>query len=146
MLPACGEETGDLAEEALSAMKQRAPWWFLLPLGEGNALPQIKKDLQLAGHRGVVDIDGCAYYAEQYDYDGSVYAFGAGHVARELVPLLSHLGFKCIVLDDRRSLRMVQPFHRRSVAQRQQDAATAAAQRWGGSATVLPAGSSLYGA
>ena len=38
-----GEETGDLAEEALSAMKQRAPWWFLLPLGEGNALPQIKK-------------------------------------------------------------------------------------------------------
>ena len=29
------------------------------------------------------------------------YVFGAGHVARELVPLLSHLGFKCIVLDDR---------------------------------------------
>ena len=82
-------------------MKQRAPWWFLLPLGEGNALPQIKKDLQLAGRRGVVDIDGCAYYAEQYDYDGVVYVFGAGHVARELVPLLCHLGFKCIVLDDR---------------------------------------------
>ena len=96
-----GEETGDLPEEALSAMKQRAPWWFLLPLGEGNALPQIKKDLQLAGRRGVISIDGCAYYAEQYDYDGSVYVFGAGHVARELVPLLSHLGFKCIVLDDR---------------------------------------------
>ncbi len=96
-----GEETGDLPEEALSAMKQRAPWWFLLPLGEGNALPQIKKDLQLAGRRGVINIDGCAYYAEHYDYDGSVYVFGAGHVARELVPLLSHLGFKCIVLDDR---------------------------------------------
>ena len=103
---ACGgscqvKEMGDLAEEALSAMKQRAPWWFLLPLGEGNALPQIKKDLQLAGRRGVINIDGCAYYAEQYDYDGSVYVFGAGHVARELVPLLCHLGFKCIVLDDR---------------------------------------------
>ena len=96
-----GEETEDLAEEAFSAMKQRAPWWFLLPLGEGNALPQIKKDLQLAGRRGVINIDGCTYYAEQFDYDGSVYVFGAGHVARELVPLLSHLGFKCIVLDDR---------------------------------------------
>ena len=99
-LPAA-EETLAVAEAALSAMKQRAPWWFLLPLGEGNALPQIKKDLQLAGRRGVISIDGCAYYAEQYDYDGSVYVFGAGHVARELVPLLSHLGFKCIVLDDR---------------------------------------------
>lgn len=96
-----GEEMGDLAEEALSAMKQHSPWWFLLPLGEGNALPQIKKDLHLAGRRGVINIDGCAYYAEQYDYDGSVYVFGAGHVARELVPLLSHLSFKCIVLDDR---------------------------------------------
>lgn len=90
-----------VAEQALNAMKQHSPWWFLLPLGDGNALPQIKKDLQLAGRRGVISIDGCAYYAEQYDYDGAVYVFGAGHVARELVPLLSHLGFKCIVLDDR---------------------------------------------
>ena len=95
------EKTLDLAEEALSAMKQRAPWWFLLPLGEYNALPQIKKDLPLAGRRGVINIDGCTYYAEQFDYDGAVYVFGAGHVARELVPLLCHLGFKCIVLDDR---------------------------------------------
>ncbi len=36
--------------------------------------------------------------------DGSrVYIFGAGHVARELVPLLTHLGFACVVTDDRES-------------------------------------------
>lgn len=99
-LPAA-EETLDFAENVLSAIKKHESWWFLLPLGEGNAMPQIKKDLPLAGRRGLADIDGCAYYAEQFDYDGSVYVFGAGHVARELVPILSHLGFKCIVLDDR---------------------------------------------
>ena len=30
-----------------------------------------------------------------------VYLLGGGHVARELQPLLSHLGFRCIVLEDR---------------------------------------------
>ena len=30
-----------------------------------------------------------------------VYILGGGHVARELQPLLSHLGFRCIVLEDR---------------------------------------------
>jgi len=34
-------------------------------------------------------------------HSGKVYVFGGGHVARELVPLLSHLEFRCIVLDDR---------------------------------------------
>lgn len=32
---------------------------------------------------------------------GKVYVFGAGHVARELVPVLSHLGFRTVVTDDR---------------------------------------------
>ena len=30
-----------------------------------------------------------------------VYILGGGHVARELQPLLSHLGFRCVVLEDR---------------------------------------------
>jgi len=28
-----------------------------------------------------------------------VYVFGGGHVAQELVPLLSHLDFKCVLFD-----------------------------------------------
>ena len=40
-------------------------------------------------------------HAEQFSYDGKVYIFGGGHLAQELVPVLSHLGFRCIVSDDR---------------------------------------------
>jgi len=29
------------------------------------------------------------------------YIFGGGHVAQELVPVLSHVGFRCVVMDDR---------------------------------------------
>ena len=32
---------------------------------------------------------------------GFVHVFGGGHVAQELVPLLNHLEFRCIVFDDR---------------------------------------------
>jgi xanthine dehydrogenase accessory factor len=32
---------------------------------------------------------------------GIVYIFGGGHVAQETVPLLAHLGFRCVVFDDR---------------------------------------------
>lgn len=32
---------------------------------------------------------------------GTVYIFGGGHVAQELVPVLYHLDFKCVVFDDR---------------------------------------------
>lgn len=99
-LPA-STQTAQLAMQGLKAVSQHAAWWFLLPLGDGEALPQIKKDLSLAGHRGLFDSDGQSFYAEEYGYDGWVYVFGAGHVARELVPLLCHLGFSCVVLDDR---------------------------------------------
>jgi len=32
---------------------------------------------------------------------GFVYIFGGGHIAQELVPLLNHLDFRCVVFDDR---------------------------------------------
>lgn len=90
-----------LAQQGLTAISLGQPWWFLLPLESSEALPQLRQDLQLAGRRGKLQTPEGSYYAEQYDYDGSVYVFGAGHVARELVPLLCHLGFSCNVFDDR---------------------------------------------
>jgi len=33
--------------------------------------------------------------------EGFVYIFGGGHIAQELVPLLSRLDFRCVVFDDR---------------------------------------------
>jgi len=41
------------------------------------------------------------YFAEQISSSGKVYIFGGGHVAQELVPVLSHVGFRCVVMDDR---------------------------------------------
>ena len=99
-LPAA-EATAKLVEQGLSALAEHEPWWFLLPLGDTACSCAIKKDLPLAGHRGLIELEGVHYYAEQYSYDGWVYVFGAGHVARELVPLLCHLGFSCVVYDDR---------------------------------------------
>ena len=54
-----------------------------------------------AGHCRILELDGKAYYAEEFCYDGKVYLFGGGHLAQELVPVLHHLDFCCIVLDDR---------------------------------------------
>lgn len=54
-----------------------------------------------AGHCRILELDGKTYYAEEFCYDGKVYLFGGGHLAQELVPVLHHLDFCCIVLDDR---------------------------------------------
>lgn len=96
---AAGESTLQLANTVLQAADGGKPWWLLLPLGNGSL--RITGDLPLKGRRGKFTLDGVDYYAEQYGYDGLVYVFGAGHVARELVPLLERLGFGCVVLDDR---------------------------------------------
>lgn len=98
-LPAC-QETAYLAEYILFKLNGPHPWWLLIPVGEGDI--RVEESLPLKKHQGYYELDGREYYAEQYNYDGRVYVFGAGHVARELVPLLGHLGFSCIVFDDRK--------------------------------------------
>ncbi len=51
-------------------------------------------------HREVSD----GIYYEEFNYDGMVYIMGAGHLAKELVPVLTHLDFKCVIVDDREDL------------------------------------------
>lgn len=97
-LPAV-QETDMLAEYILFRLKGKYPWWLLITLGDGDI--RVEEGLFIKKHKGFYEQDGKEYYAEQYNYDGRVFIFGAGHVARELVPLLSHLGFKCVVIDDR---------------------------------------------
>ena len=41
------------------------------------------------------------YYVEPLTRTGMVYVFGGGHVAQELVPVISHLGFRVTVYEDR---------------------------------------------
>lgn len=48
-----------------------------------------------------IRIGGKEYYAEELVHSGKVYVFGCGHVGQELVPVLSHVGFRCVAADDR---------------------------------------------
>lgn len=42
-----------------------------------------------------------SFYIEPLKIAGKVYIFGGGHVAQELVPVLSHTGFETVVFEDR---------------------------------------------
>lgn len=56
---------------------------------------------QLQTKAAQVETGGRKYYCEPLVQAGTVYIFGGGHVAQELVPVLSHVGFRCVVYDDR---------------------------------------------
>ena len=56
----------------------------------------------LFGNREILNReDGRTFYVEPLIRAGRVLIFGGGHVAKELVPVLSHVGFSCLVMDDR---------------------------------------------
>ena len=69
--------------------------------GEAESLAQALAAQEQYCSYWILELDGKTYYAEEFCYDGKVYLFGGGHLAQELVPVLHHLDFCCIVLDDR---------------------------------------------
>ena len=85
-----------------------AVYWIFFAL-DGTGIRVLEKEAwemlpaaqEKAGHCRILELDGKTYYAEEFCYDGKVYLFGGGHLAQELVPVLHHLDFCCIVLDDR---------------------------------------------
>lgn len=85
--------------QAVAAAKKQEPYWLLLPFDAGPLKVVNHADVQ--GRRGKLLAAGKEYYAEQFAYDGRVYIFGGGHLAQEVVPLLAHLDFTCVVIDDR---------------------------------------------
>lgn len=102
----CGEQTA--LTEALAAQEQYRSYWIFFAL-DGTGIRVLEKEAwellpaaqEKAGHCRIQELDGKTYYAEEFCYDGKVYLFGGGHLAQELVPVLHHLDFCCIVLDDR---------------------------------------------
>ena len=72
---------------------------YIHVLGSNNVdLPDYSQEL-FANRAAQVEISGKTYYSEPLTRAGRVYVFGGGHVSRELIPLLSHLGFSCFVFD-----------------------------------------------
>ncbi|MDR2745806.1 MAG: XdhC family protein [Treponema sp.] len=63
-----------------------------------------KDDIKaLARNKGVLlKTGGRCLYGEPVNFAGKVFIFGGGHVAQALVPVLSTLGFRCVIFDNRK--------------------------------------------
>jgi xanthine dehydrogenase accessory factor len=104
-----------LCEAALEQFSEKKTTWLITELtdmsgaeiglyseklGVVGDIPHDTAGL-ISGQTGVFTSNGKKYYAEQILCAGYVYICGGGHVAQELVPVLSHLDFRCIVFEDR---------------------------------------------
>lgn len=108
VLPGWDAHTVQVMDDALSALHQGGELWLVSDVNaDGKLSVYRRKDapewlLPWLTRRPVRVQEGernC--FVEQIGTAGSVYIFGAGHVGRELEPLLSRVGFRCVVLDDR---------------------------------------------
>ena len=107
-LPAGDEHTIALCAEAEEQFRKGSALWLLTSLGENGQMGLYAREL---GYWGITVADELPLsrhperigdiFAEQINAPGRVYVFGGGHVAQELVPVLSHVGFRCVVMDDR---------------------------------------------
>lgn len=113
-IPAGDGETLALAAEAEKRFEGGQDMWLLNEISDGGRMciysadegsfpyepPLWTRDLMSrkpqSGER-----EGREFYAEQINSSGRVYVFGCGHVAQELVPVLAHVGFRCVAMDDR---------------------------------------------
>ena len=104
-IPAFDEKTIALASEAEARFAQGGDFWLISDIGQGGDLSLADKTGPLAPrltrHPHRLQEAGRDLYIEQIHSSGRVYIFGGGHVAQELEPVLTHLGFRCVVLDDR---------------------------------------------
>jgi xanthine dehydrogenase accessory factor len=71
--------------------------------GKGLLFADIPEEAikPLMKSRGVLQKGEPAYYVEPLVQAGTVYVFGGGHVAQELVPVIEHVGFRPVVYEDR---------------------------------------------
>ena len=105
----------NLCETALAQFCEQKTTWLVTELTDGydgeiglyseklGVIGDIEPTIAdtISGQTKVFELGGKKYYSEQILSSGFVYIFGGGHVAQELVPVLAHLDFRCIVLEDR---------------------------------------------
>ncbi len=105
-IPAGDADVLALAEEAEGRFSRNEDLWLICDIGAGGKLSLADKENAamapyLPRHPHRLTEDGKELYIEQISFSGRVYLFGGGHVAQELLPVLAHVGFRCIVMDDR---------------------------------------------
>jgi len=107
-LPAGDIHTIMLCEEAEAQFQKGGNLWLLTDVGANGQMGLYAEDLGFWGISVPENLTLSRHpertgsiFAEQINVSGRVYIFGGGHVAQELVPVLSHVGFRCVVMDDR---------------------------------------------
>jgi xanthine dehydrogenase accessory factor len=123
------DETGRLLfDEAATILQQGRKAWLITALGDSKQSSLPARQQCLVRHDGTMigKIDGgpefiakllsgpgkLSIHAEAHEsrrflvepirHGGTVYIFGAGHVSQKIAPLAETVGFKTVVLDDRR--------------------------------------------
>ncbi len=104
----------EVAKKALELFERNEDFWMISNLTKSGVFGLYSKEsgfwsLENADwilpHLGrspkVVTDQEDEFFVEQVHFSEKVYVFGGGHVAQELVPVLSHVGFRCVVMDDR---------------------------------------------
>ena len=105
-IPAGDPDTIALAQETEKRFSLDQDLWLVSDIAAGGALSLADRSNtelapHLTRHPHRIQEDGKDLYIEQIHSAGKVYIFGGGHVAQELVPVLAHVGFRCVVMDDR---------------------------------------------
>jgi xanthine dehydrogenase accessory factor len=111
------KEISALCDYALAKIRNGEACWLITELTEGRDgrlsvyseadgyynldNPPDELLALMTNHAVMKNLSGREFYVEQLGHTGRVYIFGGGHVAQELVPVLAHVDFRCVVLDDR---------------------------------------------
>ena len=113
-IPEGDADTLALAQEAQRLFETGDALWLISDIGSGGALSLYTKKngvygkpvpdwvvSRLTRQPKLLKQGSESYCVEQINGSGRVYIFGCGHVSQELEPVLSHVGFRCVVMDDR---------------------------------------------
>lgn len=107
-IPAGDQHTIALCEKAEDQFQKGHALWLLTDVGENGKMGLYSHTLGYWGLLSPSELPLSRHpeqigniFAEQINAPGKVYVFGGGHVAQELVPVLAHVGFRCVVMDDR---------------------------------------------
>ncbi|TQI68613.1 XdhC family protein [Clostridium sp. KNHs216] len=98
------ERYARVCEQLIELLKEHRQCWWALPLDGSIPFALIARpdEFEDGRVRGRTEAEGKPCFVERLGTSARVYIFGGGHLAQELVPLLAHLGFRCVVTDDRR--------------------------------------------
>ena len=107
-IPAGDANAAAVSDEAAGRFERGESFWLVTDLKDGGRLSAADKSSapawllpHLSGHPQRVQVDGHDVFVEQLNASGRVYIFGGGHVAQALEPVLTNIGFRCVIMDDR---------------------------------------------